>query len=88
MTDHQSLLFAFFSIIYTAMLFQFNYQFLSRKQFNITPARAAAKTNNACQKLKSPEVNGPVDHVAFVIHVSGLVLPLFVLQGLLSWIND
>ncbi|KAL9560304.1 hypothetical protein MBANPS3_000031 [Mucor bainieri] len=50
------------------MLFQFNYQFLSRKQFNITPAVTTTKTNNACQKLKSPEVDGPVDHVAFVIH--------------------
>ncbi|KAK4509896.1 uncharacterized protein ATC70_007200 [Mucor velutinosus] len=53
------------------MLFQFNYQFLSRKQFNITPAVTATKTNNACQKLKSPEVDGPVDHVAFVIHGIG-----------------
>lgn len=80
--DSLSLSFRFFFIIYytTAMLFQFNYQFLSRKQFNITPAVTATKTNNACQKITSPEVDGPVDHVAFVIHVSGLVLPLFVLQ--------
>ncbi|KAL9556384.1 hypothetical protein PS6_002371 [Mucor atramentarius] len=50
------------------MLFQFNYQFLSGKRFNITPAVTTPTTNNACQALKSPEVDGPVDHVAFVIH--------------------
>ncbi|KAG1063669.1 hypothetical protein G6F42_027162 [Rhizopus arrhizus] len=62
------------------MLFQFNYQFLSGKRFNITPAVTTPTTNNACQALKSPEVDGPVDHVAFVIHVSWLALPLSVLQ--------
>ncbi|KAL7312073.1 hypothetical protein PS15m_007873 [Mucor circinelloides] len=56
------------------MLFQFNYQFLSGKRFNITPAVTTPTTNNACQALKSPEVDGPVDHVAFVIHGIGQVL--------------
>ncbi|KAI8641051.1 DDHD domain-containing protein [Parasitella parasitica] len=32
---------------------------------------ATAKTNTPSQKLASPEVNGPVDHVAFVIHGIG-----------------
>ncbi|CEP14585.1 hypothetical protein [Parasitella parasitica] len=51
------------------MLFQFNYQFLSRKLLNMsTPA---AKTNSPSHKLTPPEVNGPVDHVAFVIHGIG-----------------
>lgn len=59
------------------MLFQFNYQFLSRKQFNITSTTTTKP--NGCQKLKAPDVNGPVDHVAFVIHVS------FIIVSLNSW---
>jgi hypothetical protein len=55
------------------MLFQLNYQFLaSSSQLAIKKVSSKAPvpvpTDN--QKLEPPKVNGPIDHVAFVIHVS------------------
>jgi hypothetical protein len=62
------------------MLFQLNYQFLAsssqlamKKVSNKVPTPVPAVN----QKLEPPKVNGPIDHVAFVIHVS-LLLSYFV----------